>query len=156
MGGSEAVADHTWLAWYLYHISLLAGGAGGAGGAGPARAAPGNRPDTITALSWCWADRHESEWAVMDTMTIQGSHHTTCPPSPPPAGQHHSCQQVHRDCDCAHYHTTTTTRSQHGILNPFFRFIHRFSGEYNNHSKYIVNITTKPWALPHLSTSCSV
>ena len=51
MGGSEAVADHTWLAWYLYHISLLAGGAGGAGGAGPARAAPGNRPDTITALS---------------------------------------------------------------------------------------------------------
>merc|ERR1712051_670033 len=64
-------------------------------------------------------------------MMIQGSHHTTCLPSPPSGGDDDSCQQDYRDCDCVsnntHIHHYPTTRSQHGILNPFFRFIHRFS-----------------------------
>ena len=91
---------------------------------------PGSLPvtgRTKSVSSWL-AERHDSEELVMDSRMIEGSPHTTCPTSRSPGGEDHSCQQDYRECDCQSHHHQTN-RSQHGILNPFFRFIHRFSGE---------------------------
>ena len=52
----------------------------------------------------------------------------------PAAGQHDDNDEC---CGCNNsladeYNLLHSVRSHNGILNPFFRFIHRFSGEYRD------------------------